>query len=109
MELNDVVYGDIWVCSGQSNMQLTMSGIFNASEEIAKMAEYPNIRLFRIKHMTNGEPQDDLMDEDVIIWAKTSEANYVKSFSAVCLLTARNWADTMGKDKVDSRIIVLYK
>ena len=36
-----------------------MGGIFNSSEEIAKMAEYPNIRLFRINHATASEPQDD--------------------------------------------------
>merc|ERR1711962_1502877 len=42
--LENVIYGDVWVCSGQSNMEWTMASIYNASEEIAAMTEYPNIR-----------------------------------------------------------------
>ena len=98
--LEDVIYGDVWVCSGQSNMQWNIGGIFNASEEISKLAEYPNIRMYFVKLMTSDEPQEDLMNEDWAIWAKSSQTNYVSSFSAVCLLTARYMADAMGKDKV---------
>jgi hypothetical protein len=35
-----VIYGDVWVCSGQSNMQWNIGSIFNASEEVSKIAEY---------------------------------------------------------------------
>jgi sialate O-acetylesterase len=98
--LSDVIYGDVWVCSGQSNMQWNIGGIFNASEEIAKMAEYQNIRMYFVKLMTSDEPQEDLMNEDWAIWAKSSQTNYVSAFSAVCLLTARYMADAIGKDKV---------
>ena len=98
--MSDVIYGDVWVCSGQSNMQWNIGGIFNASEEISKLAEYPNIRMYFVKLMTSDEPQEDLINEDWAIWAKSSQTNYVSSFSAVCLLTARYMADAMGKDKV---------
>ena len=98
--MSDVIYGDVWVCSGQSNMQWNIGGIFNASEEIAKMAEYQNIRMYFVKLMTSDEPQEDLMNEDWAIWAKSSQTNYVSAFSAVCLLTARYMADALGKDKV---------
>merc|ERR1712223_856335 len=98
--LKDVIYGDVWVCSGQSNMQWNIGGIFNATEEIAKMTEYPGIRMYFVKLTTSDAPQDDLMDEVWDHWAKTSESNVVSSFSAVCLLTARYMADAMGKDKV---------
>ena len=81
-------------------MQWNMGNIFNASEEIAKMAEYPGIRMYQVKMMTSQNPQDDLMNEDWVTWAKTSESNFVSAFSAVCLLTARYMADVMGKDKV---------
>ena len=40
VELRDVIYGDVWVCSGQSNMQWNIGSIFNASEEVSKIAEY---------------------------------------------------------------------
>jgi len=98
--LTDVIYGDVWVCSGQSNMQWNMGGIFNADEEIAAMAEYPNIRMYFVKLMTSDTPQDDLVAEQWTEWAKTRESNMVRSFSAVCLLTARYMADQMGKNKV---------
>ena len=98
--IKDVTYGDVWVCSGQSNMQWNMENIFNASEEIAKMSEYPGIRMYFVKLMTSDTPQDDLMDEVWTSWAKTNETKMVSTFSAVCLLTARYMADSMGKDKV---------
>merc|ERR1712223_219180 len=98
--LNDVIYGDVWVCSGQSNMQWNMGGIFNSDEEIAAMADYPNIRMYFVKLMTSDSPQDDLVAEQWTKWAQTSESNMVKLFSAVCVLTAKYMADQMGKDKV---------
>ena len=52
-----------------------MGGIFNSSEEIAKMAEYPNIRLFRINHATASEPQDDFNGNAVINWVSTTDVN----------------------------------
>jgi hypothetical protein len=42
--LQDVLFGDIWVCSGQSNMEWPMKSIFNAQEEIADIATFDNIR-----------------------------------------------------------------
>lgn len=100
MELNDVIYGDVWICSGQSNMEWPMSGIFNGQEEIAKMAEYPNIRMYKLKWMTSDNQENDLLEEDFTRWAKSNETEYISPFSAVCLLTARYMADTLGKDKV---------
>ncbi len=46
ISLSDVLFGDVWVCSGQSNMQFTVPQVFNASKEIADAANYPHIRLF---------------------------------------------------------------
>jgi sialate O-acetylesterase len=42
--IEDVLFGDIWVCSGQSNMEWPMSKIFNSEEEIAAMASFDKIR-----------------------------------------------------------------
>ncbi len=98
--LNDVLFGDVWVCSGQSNMEWTMGKIFNATEEIARMADYPNVRMFRLAHKTSDTPQDDIMDESPGDWSKTDDANAVSAFSAVCLLTATYMADALGKDTV---------
>ena len=98
--LKNVIYGDVWVCSGQSNMEWNIGAIFNASEEVSKMEEYPGIRMYKVKLMTSNTSQDDLMDEDWTDWVKTNDTNMMSSFSAVCLLTARFMADILGKNKV---------
>ena len=43
IRLRDVIFGDIWFCSGQSNMEMAMENITNGLEEVKKSAEY-NIR-----------------------------------------------------------------
>ena len=100
MDLNDVYFGDVWVCSGQSNMEWRMSAIFNASQEVQKSAEYWNIKLYRVQHITMTEPQDDLVAQDFDHWADTSESNMVSLFSAMCLLTAQHMSDVLGKTNV---------
>jgi hypothetical protein len=50
--------------------------------------------------MTSNTPQDDLMAEQWTDWEKTTSTDKVSQFSAVCLLTARYIADTLGKDRV---------
>ena len=52
-----MIYGDVWVCSGQSNMQWNMGSIFNASEEIINMKNYPGIRMYQVKMMQSQNPQ----------------------------------------------------
>ena len=42
--LSDVLFGDVWLCSGQSNMGFTMGGIFNSTEEIEASQGYTDIR-----------------------------------------------------------------
>ena len=43
--IQDVLIGDVWLCSGQSNMEMGVNGAQNGKEEMAA-ANYPNIRLF---------------------------------------------------------------
>ncbi|CAF0759201.1 unnamed protein product [Rotaria sordida] len=44
--LHNVLFGDVWICSGQSNMQMTVSLIFNVTGQIANGSNYPKIRVF---------------------------------------------------------------
>jgi hypothetical protein len=37
-------FGDVWICSDQSNMQLTINLIYNATEEIVNAGNFPKIR-----------------------------------------------------------------
>jgi sialate O-acetylesterase len=73
----DVLIGEVWICSGQSNMQWTVISSNNAKEESAN-ANYPEIRYFEVKKEFSYEPESDLNGKWVIC---TPES--VKQFSAV--------------------------
>ena len=55
--LQDVLIGETWICSGQSNMQMPLNSVLNAKEEIAG-ANYPLIRLFTVPNVTAPIPMD---------------------------------------------------
>jgi len=56
--VKDVLVGDVWICSGQSNMQMSVSRVRDAEKEIAR-ATYPAIRLFTVKRTPAAEPEKD--------------------------------------------------
>ncbi|MHB9035592.1 MAG: sialate O-acetylesterase [Armatimonadota bacterium] len=55
--ISNVMVGDVWICSGQSNMELSISAASNADEEIAN-ADYPRIRLFKVPHKIAFSPRE---------------------------------------------------
>ena len=73
----DVYLGEVWVCSGQSNMQWPLKQADRAEEEI-KAADYPKIRLFSVKRQYSQEPLPDTEGEWVLCSPET-----VAGFSAV--------------------------
>lgn len=56
ISLNNVMSGDVWLCSGQSNMEWALRGTNGSSEK----ADYPQIRLFRVKTNPSPEVQSDV-------------------------------------------------
>ena len=57
--LEDVMLGEVWLCSGQSNMEWSSAnGITNQAEEIGS-ANYPQIRFFSLPKQGSGTLQDD--------------------------------------------------
>ena len=54
--LNDVLVGEVWVCSGQSNMAWPVERALNAEAEIAS-ADHPDIRLLKVPRQPADEPQ----------------------------------------------------
>ena len=57
--LTNILIGEVWLCSGQSNMVWTVRQSNNSYEEI-KRANYPSIRFFHIPKAMAWEPQDDV-------------------------------------------------
>jgi len=58
LQLDDVLVGEVWICSGQSNMQMSVAGAKDADLEIAT-ARYPGIRLITVPNFGTQEPQTD--------------------------------------------------
>jgi sialate O-acetylesterase len=82
--LKNVLIGEVWLCSGQSNMEMSaQSGINNADEEI-KNADWPTIRLFTVNAATSGYPQDHLSGKWVVC-----TPDEMKTFSAIGYFFAR--------------------
>ncbi|HUU26431.1 MAG TPA: sialate O-acetylesterase [archaeon] len=61
--IKDVLVGEVWLCSGQSNMAMEVRSCLNAEEEIAA-ANFPGIRQFQVKRIKAGEPLDDVATGD---------------------------------------------
>ncbi len=56
LTLKNVLVGDVWLASGQSNMEMGVTQVNNAREEVAR-ADYPQIRLFAVPKVIATEPQ----------------------------------------------------
>ena len=57
-EIHDVLVGEIWLCSGQSNMEMGIGMVQDATNEIAA-ANFPNIRLLKVPRLWLPKPQVD--------------------------------------------------
>jgi sialate O-acetylesterase len=57
--LHDVLIGEVWLCSGQSNMQFSVASVEHSHKEIEE-ANHPNIRLFTVPMRPAGEPASDV-------------------------------------------------
>ena len=72
IELSEVIFGDVWLCSGQSNMAMKMKRIANSTEEITKSADY-NIRFTVLKNNCSFN-EDDFRDTPIEVpWSDVSQ------------------------------------
>jgi sialate O-acetylesterase len=81
--LEDVLVGEVWICSGQSNMQWPVGATNDADLEIAS-ARYPRIRLISVPQVSTQEPQKDFRGQ----W-RLCGPDTVGNFSAVGYLFGR--------------------
>jgi sialate O-acetylesterase len=97
VKIKDVLVGEVWLGSGQSNMEFTVSkkvarfaGLVNEDQEIAA-ADYPKIRMFTEKQSKKSEPQTELAGQWLVCSPET-----VPGFSAVGYLFARDLQRELG-------------
>ena len=83
LELTNVLFGEVWVCSGQSNMQWSVSASKDSEAEIAA-GMYPKIRLFYVPRVASGLLQHDIAAD----WHETTPET-VANFSAVAYYFGR--------------------
>jgi len=81
--LKNVLSGDVWLCSGQSNMAMQVAICINPEEE-SKNANYPNIRHFTVKRKATRTPADNCEGNWLVCSPDT-----VKGFSATAYYTGR--------------------
>jgi sialate O-acetylesterase len=90
--LPDVLVGEVWVCSGQSNMEMPVgvdpggwsSGVLNYQDEIAR-ADYPTLRMFTVQHAVADKPQTDVQGS----WV-AAHGQAVGEFSATAYFFGRD-------------------
>ncbi len=78
LEVKDLLVGEVWLCSGQSNMEFALSGAQDGDLEIASADHHPQIRMVRVKEVGSQTPVEDFEGE----W-KVCDASSAATFSAV--------------------------
>jgi len=85
-----VLAGEVWICSGQSNMEWRVNGSDNAEEEI-KNANWPMVRHFDVRNVTSTTPKDDCQGK----WTTCSPAT-VGGYTAVGYFFGRKLHTDLG-------------
>ena len=82
-KIGNILLGEVWICSGQSNMEMPVQGFLgqpclHAAETMREARKYPDIRLFTVARDSTDTPKDDCVGEWLLSDPKT-----VGAFSAV--------------------------
>jgi sialate O-acetylesterase len=115
---HDILVGDVWLCSGQSNMEMGI-GACNEEEEIAR-ANYPRIRLLTVKKDTAFKPQQTIAAEWKPCSPETLREGGWGGFSATAYFFGKkiheeldvpiglihsSWGGTFAESRVSQRMV----
>jgi len=90
VQFQNVMVGEVWLCSGQSNMGWMLRKSEDAQEEIAR-ADTPNLRLFRVGLAATGWPASDVEGTWLpCVNDSTATSNSIAAFSAVAYFFGQN-------------------
>ena len=84
LPIKDVLVGEVWICSGQSNMEMSLKGTANAQKDIAK-SRNPNLHLFTVPKLGLEKPGEDVKGK----WSECGP-DTVGGFSAVAYFFGRD-------------------
>ena len=90
----DVLVGEVWLCSGQSNMEFTMTGVLDGAKEIAA-ANDPRIRQFQVPRDGASTPQNAAFLNPAR-WEPATTPGSVAHFTAVGYYFAREISRALG-------------
>jgi sialate O-acetylesterase len=89
--VHDVLVGDVWVASGQSNMEFALSGASNGAAAVAAASD-PELREFAVPHSWSETPREELEGGS---WAR-ADPQHAGGFSAVAYFFARRLRASEG-------------
>jgi len=95
VQFEDVMVGEVWLCSGQSNMEMGIGAARDAKEEIAA-ADYPGIRLLLVTKSWKPEPQSDIEGTWKVCTPKTVAEGGWSGFSACAYYFGRELHKKLG-------------
>jgi sialate O-acetylesterase len=84
IRLEDILIGEVWLCSGQSNMEWSARAGIDQGEQAVRESDYPAIRFFSVHNRTADAPQLDLEGQ----WVASSPETMI-DFSAVAYFFGR--------------------
>ncbi len=95
VQINNVMIGEVWICSGQSNMEMQMKGfkqqpVEGTTEELLRCRDQ-QLRLFTVKRHASLTPEDDVTGH----WDEATSAS-VRDFSATAYYFGRALRQTLG-------------
>lgn len=91
--IKDIIFGDVWLCSGQSNMELPISRTLDLYANEVSNVSNPNIRYFRMPiHYNFNEEETDYKDGS---WKEVTPQN-IMQFSAVAYFFAKDLQEKYG-------------
>lgn len=85
IRLDDVMVGDVWLCSGQSNMEFTLRNVTSATFEVP-WSTHPALRLFNTPRQSSTEPQVQFATPTG--WQRSAPES-AADFSAACYIMGR--------------------
>lgn len=109
--LTDVLFGEVWLASGQSNAAFTVSQAYNASAECAAAAAFTNLRVFSVAQGGSASPQTDFGPQGVRLpWSRVSAGTICGGdfdyLSAVGYFFARDLHVALGTGAMPVGLIV---